>query len=317
MRLRMTALCLALALTTACGSSSPPLQGQASESPAGDSGNENTSGTGDKKDGHGTTNPDGKGSGGGDSADGSGSGSGTGGGGGDASAGSSGSGGGSGDGGQGGGSTTASGEPSSNGSGGSALFPASGTYVYSQRGYEKFCSATCDENKLPPRQSIKSSLTGRSGDSATVVTEVSASGGRLTRTTTDYTRASADITEVYVKFAYSGYEFTQTYRPDPPVESLRFPLSPGESWSGRWSGKVSGDYKVSVLARESVGDIRAIKLDTMTNFRGDFEGKANATIWVDPRTKAVLRTAGNLNVKSNFGRYETGFATSLKSGPGY
>ncbi len=143
----------------------------------------------------------------------------------------------------------------------------------------------------------------------------------MARTTTRYTASAAAITEVYVRFAYSGYTFDQTYRPRPPVQSLRFPLRAGDSWSGSWRGKVSGSYSAQVVGREVVtvsgAGVDAMKVQTRTNFRGDFSGRANATVWVDPRTRAVVRTAGNLRVESTYGSYETGFATSLLSGPGY
>ena len=207
------------------------------------------------------------------------------------------------------------------GSKASALYPTSGTYVYAQSGYEEFCTTTCDRQKLPNRQAVTSRLTGRSRGSAVVVTEAQASDSRMMRTTTSYNRKTADITEVYVRFTYSGFTFSQTYRPSPPVASLRFPLTSGDRWQGKWDGQVSGDYKVTVLGRENVSaarrTVQAVKLDTRTNFHGDFEGSANLTVWIDPDTRAILKTAGNLSVSSSFGDYSTGFATALSSGPGY
>jgi hypothetical protein len=219
------------------------------------------------------------------------------------------------------GGSPASSGGSNNGSGGSAFFPASGTYVFAQNGYEEFCAGTCQKEQLPRRQAVKSTLAGRSSGSATVVTEMRSSNSRMTRTTTRFTKGSADITEVYIKFSYSGYQFNQTYRPRPPVESIRFPIVDGDSWSGSWKGDVSGDYAAAVRGRETVNvngrSINAAKLQTQTQFRGDFEGSANITVWVDPKTKAIVKTAGNLAVDSNFGSYSTAFSTVLTSGPGY
>ena len=318
------ALAAALVLA-ACGSSSPIPESQPEASSAAN-GSESSKGgvaskSGNEDTGKGKDGSDGGGSqgGAGDGADSNGGGAGGGSGSGSGDQGSSDGSDGSSNGG--GGGTGSGGGTSPRGSGGSALFPASGTYIYSQSGYEEFCSGTCDKQKLPRRQSVTSSLTDRGPTSAVVVTEMRSSRGRLTRTTTRYSRASADITEVYIKFTYSGYEFNQTYRPQPPVESLKFPLTEGDKWSGRWSGDVSGDYRASVVGREKVNaggsSVEAVRLQTTTHFRGDFEGTANATIWVDPRTKAVVRTAGNLSVDSNFGSYSTGFATTLISGRGY
>lgn len=211
--------------------------------------------------------------------------------------------------------------PSERGGPSGSRAPQAGTYTYSQRGFEEFCSAGCDRNKLPRRQRVVISIPQRSSSTVTVVTEARSSGGRVSRSTARYTDAAAFITEVYVRFTYAGYEFEQTYRPNPPVENLRFPLRVGANWSGSWKGKVSGNYSVSVTdkARVSAGGrtVEAFELETSTRFRGDFEGTANATIWVDPRTTAVLRTAGNVHVESGYGSYSTGFATALLSGPGY
>lgn len=331
MRLRPAiALMSILLLPAACGttSSQPEAELQASAAPSGPEGTAKDGGpagddvkSGDKN----GTDKGSKGSrGGGDQETGSPGDSGSGGGNGDAPGGGSG---GSGPVDEGGGGGSGDGPRSPNGgrkrkgSGGAALFPASGRYVYSQNGYEEFCAATCDKQKLPARQPVTSAVTERSAASALVVTEMRSSGARLTRTTTRYSRASADITEVYIKFSYAGYEFDQTYRPQPPVESLRFPMASGDSWSGSWKGAVSGDYQVSVAGNEAVSaggrSVNAVKLQTRTRFRGDFEGTANATVWIDPRTKAIVKTAGNLAVDSNFGSYSTAFSTALVSGPGY
>ena len=309
----------AVFVLTACGTSSPIPEAQpegassvagGSDSTQGDTAS-NASGEG-KKDSNGSGGGTGGAGGSGDPGSDGGFGSGDSG---ETGESSSGEGPGGGDGsGTGGGS-------SPRGSGGGALFPASGTYVYSQGGYEEFCAGTCDRQELPPRQSVTSSLTGRGPSSAVVVTNMRASRGRLTRTTTRYSRASADITEVHIKFTYSGYEFNQTYRPKPPVPSLRFPMAKGDRWAAGWTGDVSGDYQASVVGKEAVKvggrSVQAMRVETTTNFRGDFEGTANATIWVDPKTKAVVRTAGNLSVDSSFGSYSTGFVTTLSSGPGY
>jgi hypothetical protein len=201
------------------------------------------------------------------------------------------------------------------------VWPAPGVYTYSQKGFEEFCSGpNCDRQPLPRRQDITTRLTQRGANGAVVVTEIR-SEGQLTRTTTRWSRGTALITEVYIRLTYQGFTFEQTYSPSPAVASLRFPLTAGKGWSGTWSGRVSGDYTVSVAGAENVTaagrSIRAVRLSTRTNFRGEFRGVANATLWLDPRTRALVKTAGNLDVQSNFGRYATGFETALAGGPGY
>lgn len=200
------------------------------------------------------------------------------------------------------------------------VWPAPGVYVYSQKGFEEFCSGTCSHERLPRRQQIDTRVTQQTSNGAVVVTETR-SEGQVMRTTTRWSRATALITEVYIRLSYRGFTFEQTYAPSPAVASLRFPLTAGKGWSGSWSGRVSGDYAVSVAGTETVSaagrSVEAVKLSTRTNFRGEFKGVANATLWLDPRTRAIVRTAGNLDVESNFGRYATGFKTALTGGPGY
>jgi hypothetical protein len=151
--------------------------------------------------------------------------------------------------------------------------------------------------------------------------EVRSSDNRIARSTTRYSREAALITKVYVRFAYEGFVFEETYTPEPPVQSLRFPLTPGASWKGSWEDSTSGDYEVQVFERESleVGgrSVQAYRIQTFTDFRGQFQGRSKIETWIDPATKAIVKTRGVLNVTSAFGRYSTSFGTQLRSGPGY
>ncbi len=209
-------------------------------------------------------------------------------------------------------------------SGGSAsAYPARGSYTFSQSGYEEFCDNTgnCDKDRLPKRQPTELTYESSSNDSALVVAEQRQSDSRLTRTWTRFTPSGAHITKVYVKFSYSGFTFERTYEPQPPVEALRFPMTSGESWSGRWRSSTSGSYSVKVGGRTQIDvggrSVSAYRVETTTEFRGDFEGKSRLTAYVDPDTKAIVATDGVLNVTSNFGRYSTVFETKLADGPRY
>lgn len=204
----------------------------------------------------------------------------------------------------------------------SAVYPAAGRYLYGQSGFERFCQATrCEDQALPKTQPVQIALSEPSPDRAVVVSEIEASGNRTMRTTSTYTRRSALVTEVYARFAYEGFTFENTYRPEPPVESLRFPLREGAAWSGRWKDSTSGEYSIDVLGVEEVkvggGAVNAFKLSSVTTFEGEFEGSAKALIWVDPATKAMVKTTGRLDLRSAFGRYITEFSNVLRSGPGY
>lgn len=213
---------------------------------------------------------------------------------------------------------------SRDGSGGGesvAGWPAGGSYSYDQAGYEEFCSGPCDREKLPPIQKVTNEIGSSNADGTTVVSETKASDTRTARTTFRFTNGAAYITEVYAKLSFGAFEYSDTYKPDPPVESLRFPFKEGGAWSGSWTGDVSGDYSVSVVGREDVevGDrvYPTFVIDTSATFRGEYRGGTEMRVWIDPRTKAILRTDGNLHVDSQYGSYETEFVTNLRSGPGY
>ena len=206
---------------------------------------------------------------------------------------------------------------------GPSPYPAAGSYSFAQSGYEEFCDSAgrCDKEQLPARQPMKLSYESRSGSSAVVVSEQEASGSRVARTWTKFTPSGAHITKLYVRFVYSGFRFERTYVPEPAVESLRFPFTAGERWSGKWKASTSGSYSVRVGSRSpmTVGGrtITVYPVDTTTEFRGDFEGKSTITTYFDADTKAVVAADGVLNVTSQFGRYTTVFETKLASGPGY
>lgn len=209
-------------------------------------------------------------------------------------------------------------------SGGSASrYPAAGTYTFAQSGYEEFCNnaGSCEKEQLPKRQPTEISYESSSNDSALVLAVQKQSQSRETRTWTRFSPAGASITKVHVEFNYSGFGFNRTYEPQPPVEALRFPLKEGASWSGEWKADTSGSYSVKVGDRTQIDvggrSVSAYRVETTTEFRGDFQGKSRLTAYVDPDTKALVATEGVLNVTSNFGRYSTVFETRLAGGPGY
>jgi hypothetical protein len=199
-------------------------------------------------------------------------------------------------------------------SGGSFPYPAAGEYVYSQAGWEELCQGpSCNKEPLPDTQTVSASYSQRSAKEAVVVTEARSSEQQTLTTTTRYAAGKALITKVVIDFAYGGFTFSQAYDPKPPVESLLFPLEVGKRWGGRWKARTSGDYKIKVVDASK----RVYELATVTNFRGDFSGRAQATIWVDARTRTVVKTDGQIAVASSFGEYSSSFETSLRSGPGY
>ena len=209
------------------------------------------------------------------------------------------------------------------GAGSGQPYPAPGNYRFAQSGYEEFCdqAGRCDKESLPARQPVTVAYESRTNDSAMVVTEQEASNSRTARTWTRFTPAEAEITKLYIRFEYSGFRFERTYTPRPPVEALRFPLTGGEAWSGRWQASTSGSYSARVGSPRRIvvngRSVLAYPVETTTKFRGDFEGRSRITAYVDDNSKAIVATEGVLNVTSQFGRYTTVFETKLVQGPGY
>jgi len=204
----------------------------------------------------------------------------------------------------------------------SAVYPAAGSYLYAQSGFEKFCSGgSCERQALPERQTARITLRSRTDERAVVVTETSSSGDRMLRTTATFTRANSLITDVYTRLSYRGFAFENEYHPAPPVESLRFPLRDGARWSGSWEDSTSGDYSVQVFGPSSVTvdgrTVQAFQVATTTRFEGEFEGEAKTLTWVDPATKAIVKLSGAIDLTSTYGRYVTEFSSSLRSGPRY
>ena len=215
------------------------------------------------------------------------------------------------------------GETSSGEGPATAAYPAAGPYVFAQKGAEAFCdpAGNCANESLPPTQKVRTSYLSRDGDEAVVVQEAHMSEGRFVRTTIHFTSEAAFVTEVYYRLQYRGFDISEEYRPDPPVPSVRFPLSDGKEWSATWSADTSGDYRARVAGTEAVAvgghTVEAYRIETLTHFRGEYKGKASVVIWFDPRTKSIVQTNGALDLKAAYGSYNTTFQTRLQSAPGY
>jgi hypothetical protein len=199
--------------------------------------------------------------------------------------------------------------------------PTKGHYAYDQSGWEEFCQATCDRDTLPDTQPVSVRLDRAEDGSVTVTVEARPSKERTARTTAQYTDSSALVTDVYTSYEYAGFEFSTAYQPDPPVPSLLFPLRVGKQWSAKWEAETSGEYHAAIVGREVVatatGDVDAYKIDTEMDFRGEFDGSAVVTLWIDPESLSVVMSEGRLEASSRYGDYRTKFETVLRSGPGY
>ncbi len=212
----------------------------------------------------------------------------------------------------------------SDGGGGdtSRAYPAAGEYTYAQNGFEEFCQGpSCEKRQLPETQTVNVSYTDSTATTATVVTKTVSSEGQTLTTTTRYTPEGAYITKVVVDFSYGSFDFSQTYEPQPAVEALQFPLKAGQRWSGTWKARTSGDYKMRVTAVENfeIDDdpTKVYKISSVTNFKGDFTGRAQTTLWLDWKTKSLIKTDGKIAVASGLGEYTSNFDTLIQYGPGY
>lgn len=204
---------------------------------------------------------------------------------------------------------------------GGPAYPAAGRYRYEQSGYEEYCRATCTREDLPPTRTVDISYKKRDARRATLISDERISSSRSSETHVKINRAAARITRAHVRFEDEGFRYENTYRPEPPIESLLFPLRVGRSWSGRWDADVSGRYEIDVVDRGAVDiggrRVNALRLETVTFFRGEFEGRADVTVWIDPDTTMVVRSSGHFEVQSVFGSFESEFETTLGSGPAY
>ena len=198
------------------------------------------------------------------------------------------------------------------GPGGSSGYMAAGEYVYDQKGYERFCNGpSCNKEPLPDTATMTATYQSRSANAVTIVTESRSSDSQTATTTTRHTKDAALVTKVRIDFAYGAVNFSQTYEPRPPVVSLSFPLEVGKSWKGRWKAQTSGDYRMKVTGFSD----GIYRVETVTNFKGDFSGRAQVTVWVDGDTRAIVRTDGQIAVASGFGEYTSDFRTTLRSAP--
>ena len=214
------------------------------------------------------------------------------------------------------------GEEAAEDDGSSRYAPSPGLYTYAQQGFEEFCDATaCEREELPPRQNVKTYYEGAEGDALVVVTAARTSDNRLTKTTTLHSPQRALITKVQVRLNYEGFSFNNTYQPEPPVEAMRYPLRNGDRWNGSWEDSTSGDYRIEVGEKGTVDvggrTVQAFAVKTLTTFRGEIEGRAEVTTWIDPATASVVKTDGRVELKSVFGRYNSTFTTTLSDGPDY
>jgi hypothetical protein len=200
-------------------------------------------------------------------------------------------------------------------------FPRSGSYVYSQQGYEEFCTATCGSDPLPGTRSVTVTHASSARDAIVVIETARVSSRRSVRTVTRHRRSTARIAEVVDTFTTNGARYPIRYRPGPTIESLELPLRAGKAWRGTWRAATSGSYRMSVggfdRIRTAGRSIRAARIVVRMEFRGSYEGYAVVTMWIDPTTRVAVASVGSMEIAGDLGRYTSDFDTRLERGPGY
>ncbi|MQB00070.1 MAG: hypothetical protein GEU78_07210 [Actinobacteria bacterium] len=200
-------------------------------------------------------------------------------------------------------------------------FPRAGSYVYSQEGYEEFCTPTCAGDPLPRTRSAIVSYGAGSRNAIVVIETTRVSSQRTLRTVTRHTRGAARVAEVVDTFTRDETRHRIRYRPAPTIETLELPLRPGSAWAGAWRGTTSGSYRMSVGGFDRIQtagrSIRAARIVVRMGFRGRYDGYGVVTLWVDPTSRVTVASVGSIEVSSGFGRYTSDFDTRLRQGPGY
>lgn len=105
---------------------------------------------------------------------------------------------------------------------------------------------------------------------------------------------------------------------NPPMFVNRFPMKVGNTWSGEWSGKTSGEYTAKTLDRTTLvigGErVEVVLTEVSMQMRGEVEGTSFVRSWVAPDYSLVVKQYQETNVTSGPADYYcewSGQVTSL------
>jgi hypothetical protein len=104
---------------------------------------------------------------------------------------------------------------------------------------------------------------------------------------------------------------------DPPVFVSRFPFEVGQTWSGSWSGKTSGDYtgKTFEHGYMTIGDkkVEVYATEVVMHMQGEVSGTVVTKSWVAPEYRLVVKQYQNMDVQAgaNYKSEWTGTVLSL------
>lgn len=202
--------------------------------------------------------------------------------------------------------------------------PMSGDYHYRQQGYEQQCLNTCSGGQnLPDAATLQSVRQATASDRVTVRSITAWSSRWRTEITTDYFDDHAEITSIEMRHAGTP-AWRERVVPAAPIQWARFPATTGSKWSGQWDDDryaqdnvIKGSYSIEVMGRPTVTiagrKVRTYKFHTVINFTGTHTGKWDLNVWIDPKTRAIVKTSGTIRMDA----YEMSVLTTLRAGPGY
>jgi hypothetical protein len=220
------------------------------------------------------------------------------------------------------------GDGSSGKAGGSAAasslpLPTAGSYSFVQGGWEELCQASnCDRSDLPPSQSLDISYSKKTPTRAVFLSKTEGSGSRSQTITYDVRSDEALITKLESTFSSGAFSFKAEIVPSPPVQAGAFPLTVGETWSGRWDDRndnIDGSYRFDVVGRDRMSidgkPEEVVVVDTSMVLSGDYRGTNEMRLWVIPDEFTIVASKGFTEIESQYGTYRSRFTTSYRSGP--
>jgi hypothetical protein len=201
--------------------------------------------------------------------------------------------------------------------------PAAGSYSFVQGGWEELCqTSNCDRSDLPPSQTVDISYDKKTATRAVFLSRTEGSGSRSQTITYDVRSDEASITKLESTFSSGAFSFTAEIVPAPAVRAAEFPLTVGDSWSGRWedrSDNIDGTYRFDVVRRDRMSidgkPEEVAVVDTRMVLSGDYSGTNEMRLWIVPDEFTILASKGSTEIESQYGTYRSRFTTSYRSGP--
>jgi hypothetical protein len=105
--------------------------------------------------------------------------------------------------------------------------------------------------------------------------------------------------DVYVVAAgFNTQNFVATVLPRPAILAV---AASGTRWSGSFTGRTSGTYRVEILERGSINvggrSLKAVRLSSKAIFHGDVEGSQTADTWLAENRSLVLREKSTVHLR--------------------